>query len=258
MKTIGYCPLTVIPLRAEPSDRAEMVNQILFGETFDVVEQKPKWSKIALHHDGYEGWIDHKQWQPISSRMPDPGYTTELIDLAMEPATGYPVKILLGSPLPVGGHFQLGNHQYQYDGQRIAGQKDRAFAVEQAYLYLNAPYLWGGRTPLGIDCSGLTQMVYRLAGYSIPRDAWQQAQHGQTLSFIEEAQPGDLAFFDNEEGKIIHVGILLADYQIIHASGKVRIDRLDQTGIFNPETGRHTHRLRMIKNILDDPGKLAG
>lgn len=250
MKPIGYCPLTVIPMRAEPSDRAEMVNQVLFGETFDIVENKPKWTKIALHHDGYEGWIDHKQWQTIPSAPPAQGYSADLIDLAMEPGTGYPVKVLLGSPMPEGAHFTLGNTAYHYDGQRISGHQSRSFAVEQAYLYLNAPYLWGGRTPLGIDCSGFTQMVYRLAGTSIPRDAWQQAQHGQTLSFIEEAQPGDLAFFDNEEGKIIHVGILLADYQIIHASGKVRIDRLDQTGIFNPETGRHTHRLRMIKNIL--------
>ena len=117
-------------------------------------------------------------------------------------------------------------------------------------MYLNAPYLWGGRGPLGIDCSGFTQMVYRLQGVELPRDAYQQAEVGTTLSFIEESEAGDLAFFDNEEGKIIHVGIILSDNYIIHASGKVRIDRLDQQGIFNAEVRTHTHKLRIIKSVI--------
>jgi cell wall-associated NlpC family hydrolase len=117
-------------------------------------------------------------------------------------------------------------------------------------MYLNAPYLWGGKTPFGIDCSGFTQMVYRLNGYSILRDASQQATQGEALSFIEESEPGDLAFFDNEEGTIIHVGIMMENNYIIHASGKVRIDRLDHLGIYNAETNRHTHKLRVIKKII--------
>jgi len=116
-------------------------------------------------------------------------------------------------------------------------------------MYLNAPYLWGGRSPLGIDCSGFTQMVYRLQGINLPRDAYQQADVGTTLSFVDESEPGDLAFFDNNEGKIVHVGIILEDNHIIHASGKVRIDRIDQQGIFNTEIGTHTHKLRLIKSI---------
>ena len=250
MKPSGYCPLSLVPMRAEPNDRAEMVNQILFGETFSIEEAREKWTRVKLSHDGYEGWIDAKQWKPIDQVDGYTAYAAEVIDLVSEAETGYPVKIMAGSPVAPENDFKLGAEHYQFDGSRISGTKTRSDLVALAYLYLNAPYLWGGRSPMGLDCSGFTQMVYRMAGHSIPRDAWQQAGLGHTLSFIEEAQPGDLAFFDNEEGKIIHVGILLADYQIIHASGKVRIDHLDQTGIFNRETGRHTHRLRMIKNIL--------
>ena len=122
--------------------------------------------------------------------------------------------------------------------------------MKTAYLYLNAPYLWGGKSPLGIDCSGLSQMVYRINGYQLHRDASQQAKQGQTLSFIEESQAGDLAFFDDPEGNIIHVGILLPNHKIIHAHGQVRIDGIDQTGIFNKEIQNHSHKLRIIKSIL--------
>ena len=117
-------------------------------------------------------------------------------------------------------------------------------------MYLNAPYLWGGKTPFGIDCSGFTQMVYKLNGYKIHRDASQQALEGEPLSFIEESEVGDLAFFDNDEGNIIHVGIIMENNYIIHASGKVRIDRLDHLGIYNPELKKHTHKLRVIKKII--------
>ena len=122
--------------------------------------------------------------------------------------------------------------------------------AQTAFMYLNAPYLWGGKSPFGIDCSGFTQMVYKLNGYSLLRDASQQATQGVPLSFIEESEAGDLAFFDNEEGKIIHVGLIMDDNYIIHASGKVRIDRLDHLGIYNAELNKHTHKLRVIKKII--------
>jgi cell wall-associated NlpC family hydrolase len=138
---------------------------------------------------------------------------------------------------------------YQFDGLTTPGFIKKDKLVENALMYLNAPYLWGGRSPLGIDCSGFTQMVYRLQGVDLPRDAYQQAEVGTTLSFVEESEPGDLAFFDNTEGKITHVGIILEDNHIIHASGKVRIDRIDQQGVFNTEIGNHTHKLRLIKSI---------
>jgi cell wall-associated NlpC family hydrolase len=123
--------------------------------------------------------------------------------------------------------------------------------ISTAYLLINAPYLWGGKNPFGIDCSGFTQIVYKLNGYKLPRDASQQVELGTPLSFVEEAEAGDLAFFDNEEGNIVHVGILLNNEQIIHASGSVRIDKYDHYGIFNKSLGKYSHSMRVIKRVLE-------
>jgi cell wall-associated NlpC family hydrolase len=139
---------------------------------------------------------------------------------------------------------------HTFEGKKISGKKPKAHLISTALLYLNSPYLWGGKTPFGIDCSGFTQMCYKLNGYKLLRDASQQATQGEPLSFIEESEPGDLAFFDNAEGAITHVGIIMDDNYIIHAHGKVRIDRLDHSGIFNYETKGHTHTLRVIKRIV--------
>ena len=137
-----------------------------------------------------------------------------------------------------------------YDGKTYNGVLNKELIVQTAFMYLNAPYLWGGKTPFGIDCSGFTQMVYKLCGYKLFRNSAEQATQGEVLSFIEESEPGDLAFFDDKEGNIIHVGIIMEDNYIIHAHGKVRIDRLDHSGIYNAETKRHTHKLRVIKKII--------
>ncbi len=139
---------------------------------------------------------------------------------------------------------------HSFEGKVIFGKLPKSHLIETAIPYLNTPYLWGGKSPFGIDCSGFTQMVYKLNGYKLFRDASQQATQGEALSFIEESEPGDLAFFDNDEGKITHVGIIMEDNYIIHAHGKVRIDRLDHSGIFNYEMRNHTHRLRVIKRII--------
>jgi cell wall-associated NlpC family hydrolase len=144
--------------------------------------------------------------------------------------------------------LNLLNHTY--DGNKINVKPNKSNIVATAFLYLNAPYLWGGKTPFGVDCSGFTQMVYKLNGINLNRDASQQATQGEALSFIEESEPGDLAFFDNAEGEIIHVGIIMENNYIIHAHGKVRIDRLDHSGIYNAERQIHTHKLRVIKKIV--------
>lgn len=250
----ALCNLAIVPLRLEPSDRSELVTQVLFGETFTILEKKEKWSRISLAADLYEGWIDNKQFTEITAdqfnKIQESArfYCADLIDYLTGKNTLMPVS--LGSDLSYLTFADINSQQLSFDGTMITGIQPKANLLKTAFLYLNAPYLWGGKTPFGIDCSGFTQMVYRLNGYNIPRDASQQAKIGEPLSFIEESEVGDLAFFDNEEGNIIHVGIIMENNYIIHAHGKVRIDRLDHLGILNIDSGRHTHKLRVIKKII--------
>lgn len=255
----GVCDLSAVPMRSEPGDPAEMTNQVLFGETFSVLDRQKKWSLVKLAHDGYQGWIDNKQYQPCTAAyfeevQKNPSHTAQdLIEIVSSDDGSRFFPVFLGSQLPLfrkDGQLKIAETTMTYQGQAGREKASRSEMVEFAYQYLNSPYLWGGRTPFGIDCSGFTQMVYRLAGYQLPRDSQEQAMHGLSLSFLEESEPGDLAFFDNEEGRITHVGIILSDNFILHASGRVRLDRLDQTGIFNRETSKHTHKLRVIKKML--------
>jgi len=251
----GICNLAIIPLRIDHSDRSEIVSQVLFGEHFEILEQYNQWSKIRLQFDEYEGWVDSKQYQLISeSEFQQLSEDVIVLNAdLLEYITG-PNNLLL--PIPLGSSLSFLTHSdinctnLNFEGTKISGVKPKNSLLRTAFMYLNAPYLWGGKTPFGIDCSGFTQMVYKLNGYKLLRDASQQALQGEALSFIEESEPGDLAFFDNEEGNIIHVGIIMEDNYIIHASGKIRIDRLDHLGIFNAEVNKHTHKLRVIKKII--------
>jgi len=223
---------------------------VLYGELFKVLERRKKWSRIRLYDDDYEGWVDNKQYKEISKdtfktlSASKEIYSFDLVEF-IETKDKQLCPVLLGSSLK-----GLAFLNHLYDGNTSHGKKDKNDIVKTAFLYFNAPYLWGGKTPFGIDCSGFTQMVYKINGYKLLRDAAQQATQGEALSFIEESQPGDLAFFDNSDGQIVHVGIIMKDNYIIHAHGKVRIDRLDQTGIYNVETNKHTHKLRVIKKII--------
>lgn len=256
----GICALSVVPLRAEASDSSEMVNQILFGETYKVVEERKKWLKVRLDHDKYEGWLDRKQHRVLSEKMVEklakrePAIASDLIEMVSLKDGGAYFPVFLGAHLPLyspkNKSLVIADEVFTYTGPVAKKKYSRKELIEVAFQYMNAPYLWGGRSPFGIDCSGFTQMVYRLCGHALPRDAKDQAQLGYALSFIEESEPGDLAFFDNQEGLITHVGIILENNYIIHASGKVRLDRLDQTGIFNPQERQHTHKLRVIKKVI--------
>ncbi|WP_452222631.1 C40 family peptidase [Lacinutrix chionoecetis] len=246
----GICNLSIVPLRLEPNDTSEMVSQVLYGDLFKIIEMRKSWCKIRLDFDKYEGWIDVKQLIEITKddydnlRHESPVLSTDLIEFIQDKNKQL-YSISLGSQL--NGLTIL---EHTFDGQISNGQKHKDNLISTAFNYLNAPYLWGGKTPFGIDCSGFTQMVYKLNGYKLLRDASQQATQGEALSFIEESEPGDLAFFDNAEGNIIHVGIIMKDNYIIHAHGKVRIDRLDHSGIYNVDKGLHTHKLRVIKKIV--------
>jgi gamma-D-glutamyl-L-lysine dipeptidyl-peptidase len=251
----GICNLAIIPLRIEPSDRSEIVSQVLFGEHFEILETQKQWAKIKLQFDDYEGWVDVKQYQTISE-IDFKNLSKEVIVLNSDLIEYITAPNNLLMPIPLGASLSFLSHNdinisnYEFEGLKISGQKTKSNLINTAFMYLNSPYLWGGKTPFGIDCSGFTQMVYKLNGYKLLRDASQQSNQGEALSFIEESEPGDLAFFDNEEGNIIHVGIIMDDNYIIHASGKIRIDRLDHLGIYNAETNKHTHKLRVIKKII--------
>ena len=236
MKAIAS--VSVVPVRAENSDRAEIVTQLLFGESCDILEVDKNWTKIKIHFDGYEGWVDTKQVSPIS----DADFTKRKTKTVTENFINYQhngEKTLLS----IGSEIESDNQK------DTKNNFDKENLKKTTLEFLNVPYLWGGRSFFGIDCSGFTQIVYKVNGIQLPRDAYQQAEVGEVLDFVEEAEVGDLAFFENEEGRIIHVGIMLENQKIIHAHGKVRIDQLDSVGIFNKDQNKHTHRLRFIKRI---------
>ena len=253
----GICMLSVIPLRAEASDKSEMVSQLLFGDKFQILERAGAWLRICTAYDDYEGWIDSKQITEIekdvySGLQADTILGLQLLNEATRLPDNEKILLLPGSTLPSydeEGGCQINEHQYKIKGKiKNVIPDDFASGIEKAAtFYLNTPYLWGGRTPFGIDCSGFSQVVYKQFGIRLKRDAWQQALHGELVGFLQEVQPGDLAFFDNDEGKITHVGIMLNDHQIIHASGRVKIDRIDNQGIFSNDLNRYTHKLRLVK-----------
>jgi hypothetical protein len=252
----GICTLSVVPCRAEPNDRAEIVTQLLFGEHYTVIEEQEKWIKIRIQYDHYEAWICRKQFTEINNQEFDELSLNEF-DLVGEYFGEISNQEKGKSMIPIGatlpflhqGKFKIRQETYSYKGQ--TAKKDFNSLEAYALNYLNSPYLWGGKSPAGIDCSGYTQLVYKLCGYKLPRDAYQQAKQGETVGFVESAKIGDLAFFDNAEGDITHVGIILNDGKIIHASGKVRIDLIDHQGIYHQELKNYTHQLRIIKRYFD-------
>jgi len=266
----GICLQCVIPVRSEPSHRAEMVTQLLFGELFKILIFEKEWAKIEMAYDDYHGWIPGNQIGVLTEKEflhlfnTENIITSELVQLISNLTSKTIFPIVVGSSLPgyKNGEFKILGETYYFDGETSSGPSFETFKtpaellrakqeiVSDAMLYLNAPYLWGGRTPFGIDCSGFSQMVYKLNRIRLLRDASQQALQGETLSFLSEAEPGDLAFFDNEQGNIIHVGIIIDPSHIIHASGKVRIDSIDHEGIYNVAESRYTHKLRVIKRIV--------
>ncbi|MXV52599.1 SH3 domain-containing protein [Pedobacter sp. HMF7647] len=253
----GICNLTAVPLRAEPSDRSEMVSQLLFGDHFQIIEATVKWTKVITGYDDYEGWIDSKQYVLVSKESYEKFEQAQILSgLASENQLNgefeASVRLVPGSSLLHEKSFTTAELAFHVKGQTVRmGEPDFKTELERyAKFYLNSPYLWGGKTPFGIDCSGFCQVVFKFFGIRLKRDASQQAAQGMVVDFLQNASTGDLAFFDNEEGRIIHVGIMLGNSQIIHASGKVRIDSIDNQGIYNEDTGKHTHKLRIIKRYV--------
>ncbi len=251
----GICNLSICALRQEADNHSNMTNQVLFGETFEIIEKDKNWSKIKLSYDGFEGFIQNNQYLEISKIIFDEYqteiYSNELVSVAHNENDR--LYILAGAHLPKYhiATFEIDNKSYSYKGEIALSSNPKTELVEIATSFLNTPFLNGGKSVFGIDASNFVQMVYKLWGYRLPREVDKQSKHGETLSFIMESEAGDLAFFDDEQGNICHVGIVMDNDCIIHSYGRVRIDKLDQTGIYNIDNQKHTHKLRMIKRIVN-------
>lgn len=255
----GICRLGIVPVRARSNDQSEMVSQLIFGDHYSINELSDdgQWAKITIEFDQYEGWIDVKQHTEISKDYFDHLNNTEFkISTDITSTILYKkrlIQIVIGSVLPISSYelFEV-NEQFAFNGvsKNIGEKQGFDFLKHIITNYMNAPYLWGGKTPFGIDCSGFTQQIFKLCGYKLKRDAHEQHQQGINVDELAAAQPGDLAFFRKDKNNISHVGIIMEDQDIIHTSGYVRKDKLDENGIFNMELSTYTHTLDGIKRIL--------
>ena len=259
MTTFAICHLTLIPLRKEPDELSEMVSQLLFGETVEILGTKGSWSHVRTHFDNYKGWVTSKMLTQISEedlnayQAAQKVYLNEPVCKVSVADANLPVTYMAGGStlLEKDNRLILGDHTLGIDhAATLHRNGDKVDIIGTALKFLNTPYLWGGRTVFGIDCSGFTQLVFKMNGMVLPRDAYQQADLGTLVHSVEDAQPGDLAFFELSKGKIIHTGIILPNREIIHSSGNVHIDRVDNQGIFNVQKQEHTHKLNRIKRFL--------
>lgn len=230
-----YCSVSVSPMRAEVLEKSEMTSQILYGETCEIIETEGLYSKIKMDFDGYEGWVNSSVLKKENSEI-SKNLVTQIYGVF---------------DLPEGKNLLSLGSEVAFETEIFVDKNNiRESLVETAKKFINVPYLWGGRSYFGIDCSALVQLVYKIHGITLPRDADKQAELGEARDFVEESEPGDLAFFEDETGFISHVGLVLSPFELIHASGKVRIDSLDFSGIYNAEKNKHTHKLRMVKTVI--------
>ena len=256
----GISLQALVPVRIQPGDREEMTNQLLFGDLIFIKGQVKGWLLIQTVDDEYEGWVDGKQVVSIGKEeftdlvKKDKYYSMELASQAKAADAEKPLIFTLGACLPgySEGQFRINGQEYDFPGEVCSdsGPATAEQILSYAQKYLGSAYLWGGRSPFGIDCSGFVQMVFKLGGILLPRDSSQQVTKGETVSFIHEARPGDLVFFGESDGDITHTGIFIEEGKIIHASGDVHIDTIDHQGIFNEATRQYTHHLRTIKRLL--------
>jgi cell wall-associated NlpC family hydrolase len=249
------CENVFVPLRSGPSHKSEMLSQVIFGEKYTVVEKSGSWMKIETLFDNYTGWIDMDHLQHT---VDDGNFSGHVLNRTLLCYKNDKTKMVLEAGCEVYNPdfedriFVIGKNIYTTGSEFSNGYISAKDSLpDTAMKFINSPYIWGGRIPSGIDCSGLTQLVYKIHGIAIPRDSRAQVEEGINVDSIDEAAPGDLVFFDNERNRISHVGMMISRGLVIHASGRVRIDTIDHQGIFKPEIGGYSHKLRTIRRILE-------
>jgi hypothetical protein len=256
--TVGICRLAVVPVRKEPAHTEEQITQLLFGDAYEVLAQAKHWLRIRIATDRCEGWIDEAQHHAISREYFD-AVTLADFKITTDVASGIlykksPLTVVLGSIVPISASelFKM-EEQFAFNGEsKSLGQKrDVEFVKTIALKYLNAPFQWGGKTPFGIDAPGLIQMVYKIAGYFLPRDLSQQAGAGKKIKSLGLAHAADIIFFSTLKHDTPHAGIFLGDDKILHACGRVRIDHLNEEGILDADTRIYTHHLSSIRRIVN-------
>ncbi|MGB5508684.1 NlpC/P60 family protein [Robiginitalea sp.] len=247
----GICPLSMVPVHQSADDTSGWITQLLYGEVFKIPETRKHWSRIRTPSDQCEGWVRNPQIFRLDPSEYEALCTPEGIRIASDLISHICTQEGLLMPIPVGSSVHTTTAlSHTHEGSVFLPESGKDSLIDTALIYLNSPEVKGGRSPFGIDADGLSQMVYRTVGVMLNRKAPEQASQGSPLSFIEESEPGDLAFFDGPDGVINHVGLIMRDNYIIHCDGKVRIDRLDHTGIFNTEKRTYTHPLRVIVKVL--------
>lgn len=254
------CIVPAAPVHITATHTGEITNQLLFGDTLLVLDDSDRyWLRIQSLYDNYEGWVRRSQMEGIDEQTAtNNDYLVTEDVVSFLDVNGTTMCVPFGSSLTGYGSNggQLGKFRYTYKGNNACRRNEIVPTTQRMRMlvekWMHAPYLWGGKTIMGVDCSGFVQVVFKMMGIDMFRDAWQQAGQGEAIGFLQEAQCGDLAFFDDAEGKIVHVGILLNENEIIHSSGKVRIDKIDNQGIVNTDTGQRTHQLRILRRYFNE------
>lgn len=256
----GVSRLALVAVRNAANEDSKQLTQLLFGDHYEVLKKAEggDWVFIKIHFDGSEGWIETEQHHSISKEYFDQinhanfKITTDLTCNILFKKS--PITILLGSIVPISNSelFKM-EEQFAFNGEaKSLGQKrDVEFIKTTAMKYLNAPHLPGGKSPFGIDATGLVQMIFKISGYTLPHDVKNQTNEGKAVHSLNDAIPGDLAFFSHMGGGISHVGIILDEEKIIHAFGRVRVDHLTDEGIIRTEPKIYTHYLKEIRRIIN-------
>ncbi len=260
----AICPLSVVPVRNSSNDRSEQLSQLLFGDTVELIDRKGKqWVKVRCSWDNLVGWVHANQVQAITpdefeSFQENFAYNLELLSPLMSEKFSIPIPFGARLPHFDGMRFQLADKTFRYSGQAVFPNDIKSNAemvLKMARRLLFAPYQAGGRSPLGIDAAGFVQIAFQIVGIGLYREASMQLEQGEAIDFVEQAQAGDLAFFENSKGKINHVGILLNKKEIIHVHGRVKVDAIDHYGIYDQETKKYSHTLRVLRRVLPKQGK---